>query len=166
MELSTPFVTAIGIFELQEYLPFLRKLFKDKKSSFEIVGGSNTDTHITTLKGYGGLDTTNDLDDSEEANKFKDAIKQSVVEYANACGYASDKYEPVIINFWLNEMKSGGMSANHVHNGMHFSGCFYIDMPENSAGINFQSYRERFDYTSIDIHQYTPPPPGTAPFEA
>ena len=159
MELHTPFVASVGIFDVADHLPYLRKLFADKVDAL-IMGAStpnrayaNFKTTMSVYKPLGGISS---LDESKEADKLKDAIGAAAKEYANSCGYTGDKYNPIVVNFWLNEMESGQTHGYHNHAGMHFSGCIYVDMPENTSGIKFKSFKDRFDYIPLNIEKYTP----------
>ena len=157
MELQTPFVASIGVFDVVEHLPYLRKLFIDKAD--ELLLGTANHARVdfkTTMTVYTPLGGINILDSSEEANKIKAAIGVAAKEYANSCGNTGDKYTPTTVNFWLNEMESGQTHRFHNHPGMHLSGCIYVDMPENTSGITFKSFKERFDYMSLDAAKYTP----------
>ena len=157
IEINVPFTTPVGVSDISEHLPYLRKLFVDRADEMQIAVHPEINNRFkTTMDAYGPFNWTNNLDDSPESTKLKETIYLAAKEYANACGNAGDKYEPFIVNFWLNEMESGQAHVFHNHSGgMHFSGCIYIDMPENAAGITFKSFRDRFDYIPIAEETYT-----------
>ena len=152
MHLMTPFVMSVGICNVNDSVPYLRQLFKNKADKLVSIQNNN---HSTTLAAYSPLEYVNDLDDSEESNKVRDQIKSAAMEYATECGYAADKYEPVVVGFWLNEMHSSGKHPIHSHHGLTFSGCIYIDMPLNTSGLRIHSYRARFDYSAMAINNQT-----------
>lgn len=152
MNLLTGFSTIVGVTNVGNSLPYLRKLFADVGDHLHEIPHISKNFK-TTLAEYSALDPSNALDDSEEANKVRTAIELAAKDYATASGYDVDSYTPVVVNFWLNEMKPGSAHRYHSHPGMHFSGCIYIDMPPESPGIMFRSHKERFDYKNIAIAQ-------------
>ena len=153
MELLTPFVMSVGAFDVADSLPYMRKLFADKRGEFAQVVKNGS--HYSTLKQYSRLESIDALDNSEESDKIRAQIKLAAIEYATVCGYSADKYEPVVVNFWLNEMGSAGKHSMHSHLGNDFSGCIYVDMPQNTPGIRFYSYKSRFDHLDLDVDNYT-----------
>jgi uncharacterized protein (TIGR02466 family) len=155
MELHTPFVTAIGIFDVSDFLPYLRNLFVEDAENIKQIPNENG--FKTSLKGYAYGDTTNInyLHNSKEGDGLRVAIESAAKEYAAVCGYASDAYIAEISNSWLNEMPAGSAHEFHSHQGKTFSGCIYVDMPPNTPGIGFLSPRTRFDYMAMNIAQYT-----------
>jgi uncharacterized protein (TIGR02466 family) len=157
LELQTPFIASIGVFDVTEHLPYLRKLFVDRADNLLPVKADQVKEKFkTTMTVYKPLGGNNILDNSEEANKIRNAIGAAATEYANSCGNAGNNYMPTVVNFWLNEMESGQIHRFHSHPGMHFSGCIYVDMPENTSSIMFKSFKDRFDYMSLDVEKYTP----------
>ena len=152
MNLLTGFSTAVGVSLVNETLPYLRQLFIDANDYLQEAPGLSKNFR-TTLAEYNSLEFSNVLDTSEEADKVRAAIELAAKNFAVACGYDADKYTPVVVNFWLNEMKPGSAHRYHSHPGMHFSGCIYIDMPPKAPGVMFRSHKDRFDYKNIAITQ-------------
>jgi len=155
MELLTPFVFGVGVFDLSEHLPHLRDLFvKNKK---KMSAASNTRGLNTTLLSYApGVKIADCLDNSVGGNSLRATIELVAKEYAAGCSYKTDGYTPEVSGAWINEMVSGGVHPGHNHPGKTFAGCIYIDMPPNAPGIKFTSPRSRFDYSGLDIAQFTP----------
>jgi uncharacterized protein (TIGR02466 family) len=153
VELQTPFVTPIAIFDLSKHLPLLRKLFVTAKETN--LFAPSTTGFDTTLTSYGQGQVQNCLPQTEETVAFRQDIKDAATQLATVMGYAAHKYEPVVNQFWFNEMLSGVTHTPHSHYGYHFSGCIYIDMPDNSGKIIFSSPKERWDCRQMDIEQFT-----------
>ena len=153
MNLLTGFSTVVGDSIVSDCLPFLRKLFVDLDNRLQAPIEFSKNFR-TTLAEYNSLEISNVLDESEEANKVRAVIELAAKDYSIACGYDSYRYTPVVVNFWLNEMKASATHRYHSHPGMHFSGCIYIDMPPKAPGIGFRSHKDRFDYKNIRIKEY------------
>jgi uncharacterized protein (TIGR02466 family) len=153
MELQTPFITPVAVFDFSKHLPLLRKLFITARE--DNLFARNTLGFDTTLITYGKGQERNCLPQTEETVELRQDIEDAIVELSTAMGYAVHNYESVIEQFWLNEMASGLPQQKHSHYGYHLAGCFYVDMPDNSGKIIFSSPRERWDYRPMDIEQHT-----------
>ena len=94
------------------------------------------------------------LDNNNECNAFKKTIEINASKFANELGYKAENYTPHMESFWLNEMKKGNASPRHTHYTKHFSGCFYVDMPNKAPGIKFYSPVSRIDKPTIDVRQH------------
>lgn len=152
MQIGTPFAVPLAICDFSSHLPFLLRRFGEVKNLNESSPG-----HATNLKDYEIDGSVNEhLGNSVEADSLRTAIAQTAFQLAEKMGYAVKKYEPVVKNFWMNEMVAGAVHPKHSHYGNHFSGCMYIDVPQNSGGIKFSSPVERFDRPKLDVETYTP----------
>lgn len=153
MEIQTPFVTPIAICDFSKYIPFLVQRFEETGPMEQ----SKSPGHTTNLDYY-AIDghTCDRLGDSKEAEELRTAIAATTQEFAAKLGYAAGKYMPITKNFWLNEMISGGVHPRHSHYGNHFSGCMYVQMPENAAQIKFSNPNDRYDKLQPDVETYTP----------
>lgn len=150
MELHIPFQTPVAVFDATQHLSFLRSMFSKKTDKFKYA--KNGTGLRTTLGPYSfANEPTCDLDDSLESVAIRKFIESAALDFANLLGCADGKYTPVVKTFWLNEMMEGSSQTPHAHYGHHFSGCFYIDMPEGSAGINMFSPLNRFDRDFLEI---------------
>jgi uncharacterized protein (TIGR02466 family) len=153
MEIQTPFITPIAVFDVSKHLPFLRAAFKYAKQQ-ELFKHSKPGFN-TTLRIYAMNVDSDCLPLNEEAAELKQDITNAAVKLAAFMGYTTDEYQPTVKNFWLNEMVSGAEHSLHSHYGVHFSGCIYVDMPDNSGSIVFNSHRERFDYQIMNATKQT-----------
>jgi len=153
MEIHLPFITPIAVFDMREFLPFIRRKFVDMAGDMRQVEPDN-DAFDTTLKYYDIIsDIKNQLLDDEESRAFQKAAEANAQEFCTALAYES-YYKTEMVSFWINEMKSGGVHKAHSHYGKNISGCFYVDMPKNSSGIKFYAPKDRFDKPLIDYAQY------------
>jgi len=153
VEIQTPFITPVATFDLSEHLPLLRKLFK--KSKKENLFGVVYPGFETTLTVHSADKSKNCFPQGNETAKLQQDIINGAAELAMFMGYTGDKYDPSIARFWLNEMGSDAAHSTHSHCGYHFSGCIYVDVPDNSGKIVFSSHRERYDYLPMGVAQYT-----------
>jgi uncharacterized protein (TIGR02466 family) len=71
--------------------------------------------------------------------ELKQKILQNALNVLNLYGYVSQKTKYEIINLWFNITKSGGSQGIHHHYGSVLSGAFYVNTPENSSPIIFES---------------------------
>lgn len=154
MNIYTPFVVPIGVFDLSRFLPDIRLAFDAAKKTGDLTVGSKKAGFWTTLKTYQD-DSKEDLKFLAEPSAFENALLDASVEFASAIGYSASKENLKVRNLWLNQMESGTEHGPHRHPAKQFSGCFYVDVPENSGDIMFHSFRERFDYLPPDVQQYT-----------
>ena len=153
MNIQTPFITPVAIFDVSKHLPMLRNIFKDVKQKNNFV--FNKPEFGTTLKNYVMDRAENCLPQGTETEELTQDIEAAAIQLAEFMGYATDRYQPAVKNFWLNEMVSGTPHEPHSHYGVHFSGCIYVDMPDNSGSIIFSSHRERYDYQPMSSAQNT-----------
>lgn len=153
MEIQTPFVTPIAICDFSKYVPFLVQLFEEAgpmKQTSNVGHTSNLDYY--SIDGH----TCDRLGSSKEAEELRLDVAKATQEFAAKLGYAVNKYTPITKNFWFNEMICGAVHKRHSHYGSHFSGCMYVQMPENAAQIVFFNPNDRYDKAQVDVELYTP----------
>jgi len=155
MNITAAFTIGIGSVSVEEHLPTLRKLFADYGSNLKNVQEDGQGMVTTLVDYFSGNEQTNHLTNNTELAPLRASIEEAARIYAQGCGYAADKYTVEVSTFWLNEMTSGQDHKLHSHYGYNFSGCIYVDMPENAPGINFESFRCRYDMRKMDVAQYT-----------
>jgi len=51
---------------------------------------------------------------------------------------------------WLNVNQKGNFNPTHVHPGYDYSGCYYVNFPENSGLIHFLDPRSQHRFSSPD----------------
>lgn len=92
----------------------------------------------TSLQGYDmGSNSMDKLSAYPETQVLAQAIKEEAKNYLVTVGANVDLYSIHVSNMWLNEMTSESRSPVHYHYGHTLSGCYYVDVPENSGGITF-----------------------------
>lgn len=153
MELITPFIVPVGVFDFSKFLPHVRMAFEAVRTRDELNPGVS-EGFCTTLNDY-QYTRQNGLKDVPEADVFKNALLDAGIEFATTVGYSVPREHLEVYGFWLNEMKAGSEHTPHRHQARQFSGCFYVDVPENSGRIRFHSFRDRFDYMAPNAAQYT-----------
>ena len=106
MEIHLPFITPIAVFDMREFLPFIRRKFVDMAGDMRQAEPGN-DAFDTTLKGYDTIgNIKNQLLDDEESRAFQKAAEANAQEFCAALAYES-YYKTEMVSFWINEMKSG-----------------------------------------------------------
>ena len=151
MDIVTPFVVPVAVVDVSKHLPLLRELFTGSKNKIVPSGPG----FGTTLANYMFGATSNCLPQSEKGLELRRDVEKAAVDLATFMGYETDICQPEVKNFWLNEMGSGATHEIHSHFNVHFSGCIYVDLPDNSGNIVFSSFRERYDYVPMRMSEYT-----------
>jgi uncharacterized protein (TIGR02466 family) len=156
MNVAPTFAVGIGNTSVEEHLPILRQLFVEHRKDIKPSSQQGKELFSTTLTGYfTDSGATNHLNQHKELFLLRKSIEAAAQSYASTCGYAMAEYVPEVANFWLTEMVAGQTHPKHIHYGYSFSGCIYIDMPENAPGISFLSFRDRYDTHPLNIERYT-----------
>lgn len=155
MELNVIFATALGTTKHLELLDSSREWFKQVPMDAKTNPGVNG-IFVTSLKDYGaGGDNTVPIPDGPDLDRFKEVVLKNARLFLEGCGYEVDKYDFRIANIWLNEMTSESYHSAHNHYGKVVSGCFYVDVPENSGNIMFTGPLSRVDKPNITARNYT-----------
>ena len=148
MLVLVPFATPIAVFDMSEFLPFIRRSFVEKAENFKCVTDSNG--LFTTLVKYELVDKTkSQLGNDEEAKAFKEAVEAKALQFSATLGCDAANFKAELVSFWLNEMTAGAHQDTHNHYGRNISGCFYADMPKNAPGTRFWAPSTRFDKPTV-----------------
>ena len=59
---------------------------------------------------------------------------------------------------WLNVNQKGDFNPPHIHPGHHYSGCYYVNFPEDSGHIHFLDPRPQHRIASPDLPNRPDPP--------
>ena len=149
MELQPIYALTIAKFDASEFVEYGKSLFDGQ---IELTSTKGEASYKTSIEYYdSGRTNSVPFLNSEPLREF---ICECSVEFATTLGYLTEPYEPSA-SIWINEMTSGSHHKLHNHYGTNFSGCFYIEVPENSGFISFQTLLERYDKAPIDIREYT-----------
>jgi uncharacterized protein (TIGR02466 family) len=146
MQVLPVFAVPVAKIDAPQFLEVCKPLFDGR-----VALQPCTEGHSTSLTGY--FDANNPVD-IEGIEPFKKFLCVMAMDYIKTIGYKASVYEARVANIWINEMVSGGVHKKHSHYGNHLSGCYYIEMPKNSAGITLYSFLERFDKMDIEIENH------------
>jgi uncharacterized protein (TIGR02466 family) len=146
MQILPVFSMPVTKVEAPQFLGVCKPLFDGRISLNAVEEG-----HNTSLTGYFDANKPVDIEGIEPFKKF---LCEMAMEYIKTLGYKASIYEAKVANIWLNEMVSGGVHKKHSHYGHHFSGCYYVELPKESAGIIFHSFIDRFDKMDMEIEKF------------
>ena len=153
MEVTAIFSVGMGKAAVPELLPVARQLFYDNKHLLsESYGGLRT-----TLQRYNSLQDCAMLNNQEAVQVLKKSIKKNAMELYSKLGFDVEELDFEVVNLWLNEMCSGSSHPAHSHYGFQLSGCFYVDVPQNSNLIKLYTplqRREHGDNPAKELGQY------------
>jgi len=149
MELEPIYALTLAKFDALEFVEYGKSLFDGQ---IELIPTEGEASYNTSIKYYdSGRTNSVWIPNSEPLKEF---ICKCAAEFATTLGYSIEPYE-LSANIWINEMTSGSHHKPHNHYGTNFSGCFYVEIPENSGFITFQTLLERYDRAPIDVREYT-----------
>jgi uncharacterized protein (TIGR02466 family) len=149
MELEPIYALTLARFDALEFVEYGKSLFDGQ---VELTSTDGEASYKTSLAYYdSGRTNPVQFLNSEPLKEF---ICKCAMEFATTIGYSAELYEPSA-NIWINEMVSGSHHKLHNHYGTNFSGCFYIEVPENSGFITFQTLLERYDRAPMEVKEYT-----------
>ena len=152
MNLFSLYAMPIAKFNASSFVEYGKSLFD---VGIPINASTTSDGYKTSLtKIYTGSTPADlpPLPNSEELEKF---IVKCGEEFASAIGFNTELYDISVRNIWINEMTQGGFNELHNHYGSNFSGCFYVDIPENSGFISFQTLLGRIDTAPLQVKNFT-----------
>ena len=149
MELEPIYALTLAKFDALEFVEYGKSLFDGQ---VELTSTEGEASYKTSLAYYDS-GRTNPVQ-FLGAEPLKEFICKCAIEFATTIGYSAELYEPSA-NIWINEMVSGSHHKLHNHYGTNFSGCFYIEVPENSGFITFQTLLERYDRAPMEVREYT-----------
>jgi len=136
-------------------LEFTNKLLVTAK---DILSDSNNLTNTWGYKStYGNISLVDKLD------YVKDYIIEFGKEYLQH-SLAITEGLKLDVEIFFSEMKEGDCHKIHAHPNCLLSGVIYLDVPDNSASINFYDSRNHYDFVglktvnNIDLSIYTIPP--------
>jgi uncharacterized protein (TIGR02466 family) len=148
IDLKVLYALPLGIFDASEFVEEAKSLFNGQIK----LKSSKSVNHKTTLGNY--LGSSPELVSLPNSKPLKQFICECAKEFSTAIGYATEHYEPSVKNIWLNEMTSGATHELHNHYGSNFSGCFYVQVPENSGFITFETLLSRYDRAPLEVKEY------------
>jgi uncharacterized protein (TIGR02466 family) len=157
MSINIIFATGIGKGDYPDLATKANSLFVDKN-----LKKDHTGSFKTSLERYNGTGKPQAFEGyTQKERKVIDEIKEAVLEEAEKffeeCGYTYDKglSKLVVTGLWLNEMESNAEHKSHQHYGSLLSGCFYVNVPQDSGGIRFTGPLSRIDKATPEITNYT-----------
>lgn len=153
MGLATLFSVPVGISNHKEIIPDALKCF-EREDLFMLTDDNESINFQTTLRGYNRKKPTDDLT-GEAADNIKKAIIEEATLFALEFGYDAERYDFTVTNLWMNSMQSGAIHKSHTHYGHTFSGCFYVQLPENANKIMFMSPNTTINKAPVDVAHYT-----------
>lgn len=153
MRVTNIFSIGVGIEQVPEMLPLARKIFAENKDNFKSAG--HHPGLRTTLSNY-----FKNIEVFHTKNKDTDLLENFILlrakEYIAFCGYKAEDYE-YTITMWLNEMERNAVHKLHHHYGHNISGCYYIDLPNNSNTIMFShTHLNSNSLGLVEVDEYTP----------
>lgn len=86
------------------------------------------------VSNVGGWQSDDDFWLEESFKEYLDYMMLGIDEFSRDFG----SYKYTISNMWINVNRKGDFNSLHCHPEAHMSGCFYINVPENSGGIQFR----------------------------
>lgn len=147
------FAIALGAEKVLEGLAPARKMFVENKKLLKSL--PNKEGHATTLVGYNRNNFLARHKNTASLKAVKSLIYKHGLKFFEDCGYDTIKNDIEVSNIWLNEMKSATEHPRHLHYGFQISGCFYVDVPENSGGIMFSNPESLMPFGSSSVKTYT-----------
>lgn len=153
MNIFPIFATGLGLAKVPEELPFARKLFTENKNIIKALPYSPN--YATTLRGYKRNNIEIDHKNTSNLEKVKQIIYEHALKFFISCGYNDDENDLEVVNIWLNEIKAGPASTQHVHYGYQISGCFYVDVPKNASSIMFIDDGINLPFGAVSSKTYT-----------
>jgi uncharacterized protein (TIGR02466 family) len=150
MELQIISAMAVAKFESPSFVKDVKPLFNGRTFMFQ----AKSLGHKTSLMSYSGSynKKASALPNTKNLTRF---ICECAKEISDSFGYKTEDYEPMVKNMWINEMSSNSEAEMHSHYGSDFSGCFYVDVPEGSGFIVFETFQTRYDKAELSIKNYT-----------
>lgn len=127
-------------------------------SLYDVVTLRNTGSMSTSLTEYipGHVSTNLNIPETSEFENFKKFLLWNSVGFLNSIGYYTEKYKFAVSNIWLTAMQRGHQHPIHSHGGATVSGCYYVEVPENSAGVVFVNPTTLFSKTAINVNKIHP----------
>lgn len=134
MNLIPIYILPVGYVEAKQFIEPAREWFE--RVNYRKVN----EGYGTSLGHYGDNLEVVDLSGIQEmpqGPEFIAAVLSAATDFTTAMGYAVKDLK--LTRLWVNEMTSNGHHIRHAHYGKTISGCYYVDMPENCSGIQFET---------------------------
>ena len=133
------FVTDLWEFDFPYHSQFKRQVLdfvSSPKAQQHITAHSAESQNLSnpSLNSYGGDELCFD-EDKNLHSFFNIQIKKLLVQIEKEHDWDTGEWSQ--IDPWLNVNQKGNFNPPHVHPGNNYSGCYYIDFPENSGFIHF-----------------------------
>lgn len=139
MEIYEPWAVSIGLTKYENcdrINPILRKLAYKLKEKYPEGQGF---AWAEECQVYNSLPYSVNLFASDAAGRIKpmypfyNFIVEAVKEYGEDLGIDWNESSFIITEAWLNINHPGAYQEFHEHGQNHISGCYYVDVPENSG---------------------------------
>lgn len=140
------FVTDLWEFDFPYHQQF-------KPQVLEFISSPKAQEHIRnrvnpSLNSYGGDELCFDEDKSLYSFFGTQALKL-LKEVEKKHSWEKGEWAP--IESWINVNQKGNFNPPHVHPGYDYSGCYYVDFPENSGLIHFLDPRPQRIFSSPNL---------------
>jgi uncharacterized protein (TIGR02466 family) len=152
MEVKPIFSVAIGKSSEPELLPVARKLLEDNK---ETLLASEEKNLRTTLRTYNATKNCEVLNNPGAVAKISQVIEAKAKDFYAELGFDVDVLDFEVANLWLNEMSSDSSHSVHSHYGYQISGCFYVDVPDNSGFLRLYTPLNPVERTAAPVRNFT-----------
>jgi uncharacterized protein (TIGR02466 family) len=121
------------ICEAPEILPDVRKIFDaanfsdaDYKESYNGI-----EHGVTTYSSGIAIPVI------EETSFFLEFLVNACQLFAQKQGVNLTTHKIEVVDIWLNRLCEQGRHAKHAHGGRHYSGTFYVNIPEKAGALRF-----------------------------
>lgn len=144
------FMTPIARYDLSEHIDYLRNQFPIHLGKYDHSESGFKTTFPPVYNSPSSQYRIIDLmgGKNDKSINLYSKIKDCALDFSNKLCMSNlntVEYDFSIREFWYNEMTSGQYHRKHIHPGRCFAAVIYVDMPENCAGITFDSPSTRFD---------------------
>ena len=147
----SPFIEIIYAKELEAKTK--NKEFLDKALWVKDNHPTNNSWRCNT---YSSINTTYKLLEDDLFKGLVEECKGHVKEFAKHYGVLVN--EIYVTDAWVNVAGEGAYQEYHVHPGVHFSMCYYINTPAESGNIVFRSHEADKDMFPLPTPQTTTHP--------
>ena len=130
-------IFSIGVLKIPQLdlIDFATKLYDGRINMIESQEGKV----LTSLISYDmETKTIESIKHIPEVIELVKVIEKNSSIFLNQIGGNTDLYDIKVVNLWINEMRSGSFMSKHSHYGHVISGCYYIDVPQNSGMLRFK----------------------------
>jgi uncharacterized protein (TIGR02466 family) len=153
MNIFPIFAVGLGETKVPEGLAPARKLFVENKKL--LIPVEKNTGHTTTLTGYRRNNYAAAHKDTVSLRTVIELVRTHAIDFYTGCGYDFTNVDLEVSNIWLNEMKAKSVHQPHFHYGFQISGCFYVDVPNNSNNILFLNVDKHAPFNGSVSKTYT-----------